>query len=73
MFESREEYQRGVKYYYGIWDKLCQRAETKWNREIVDRMWTISEKLWISINQKLQLTTVKLQDDQVEDLQLLFK
>ena len=54
MFESEEIFLRGVKYYYGLWDKLCQRAETNYFRELVDRMWMVTEKIWVHISLSLQ-------------------
>ncbi len=46
MFETSEQYTKGCKYYFGLWDKLCQRHETAWNREIVERVWNVAENIW---------------------------
>jgi len=46
MFESQQEYNKTVKHYYGLWDKLCQRQETAWNRDIVERVWNVAESIW---------------------------
>ena len=39
MFENGLYYKKAVKYYYGMWDKLCQKTQTAWNRDIIDRIW----------------------------------
>ena len=41
MFNCTEHYEKAIKYYYGIWDKLCQRSQTAWNRDIVERIWSV--------------------------------
>ena len=53
MFEEEEYYQKAIKYYYGMFDKLCQKTQTSWNEQIVQRVWSISEKIWNLINQSL--------------------
>jgi hypothetical protein len=53
MFETAELYKKSTKYYYGMWDKLCQRMETVWNRDIVDRMWLTAESIWEIVNSML--------------------
>jgi hypothetical protein len=50
MFESQEGYQKTCKYYYGLWDRLCQRHETAWNREVVERIWGVAEAIWLMVN-----------------------
>jgi hypothetical protein len=72
MFQNDEDYQRGVKYYYGLWDKLCQRTETNWNREFIDRLWHVTEKIWVHINKELKYTTKIEKDELCEDLKILF-
>jgi hypothetical protein len=36
-----------------MWDKLCQKTQTAWNREIVERIWTVAEKIWVNINSRI--------------------
>ncbi len=50
MFYSDEAYKRTAKFYYGIWDKLCQRQETAWNRDLLDRIWNVAESIWVISN-----------------------
>ena len=53
MFEDENLYKKAVKYYYGMWDKLCQKTQTAWDEEIVRRVWAACEKIWIRINDLL--------------------
>ena len=48
-------HRRAVKYYYGLWDKLCQRSESKAHRDIVERVWRVAEKIWVDTNSRLPL------------------
>ena len=57
MFESEQQFYRAVRYYYGLWDKICQRAEVKNYAEIVSRVWDLSEKVWSRVSQLLPHST----------------
>ena len=39
--DKPEYYKKAMKYYFGMWDKLSQKTQTAWNREIVDRIWAV--------------------------------
>ena len=74
MFEFHEDYKKVTKHYYGLWDKLCQRQETAWNREILDRIWNVAEGIWHISNTYVPKASPKSPENQlVEDLKVLFK
>lgn len=54
MFGDQQQYLRAVKYYYGLWDKLCQRVEIVAHRELIDKLWLAAEKVWSHVNSKLE-------------------
>jgi hypothetical protein len=37
-----EYYSKAVKYYFGMWDRLCQKTQTAWNRAVVEQVWGIA-------------------------------
>jgi hypothetical protein len=71
MFATVPEFDRASKYYYGLWDKLCQRSETKWHREVVDRLWLLAEKVWVHINQALTYAPLHHPDETATDLRVI--
>jgi hypothetical protein len=72
MFSSDLHYSRAMKYYYGLWDRLCQRTETNWNREIIDKIWSIAEKIRSQVNREIKHATLHKQDELKQDLTVLF-
>ena len=75
MFENGEHFKKAMKYYYGMWDKLCQKTQTAWNRDIIERVWSVVEKIWCNINSKIpeQDYTISSElDDKTENLLILY-
>lgn len=76
MFDSSDLYKRAVKYYYGIWDKLCQKTQSAWNRELIERFWGVAEKIWQVVNSKIpdeDHTVFTELDDETENLLILYE
>ena len=55
-----EYFVKANKYYFGMWDKLSQKTQTAWNREVVDRIWGIAEKIWITVNSQIPKYNVEI-------------
>jgi hypothetical protein len=72
MFDEQQQYLRAVKYYYGLWDKLCQRTEVVAHRELIDKLWLAAEKVWNHVNGQLQHVSEAHPDATAEDLSVLF-
>jgi hypothetical protein len=69
-------YKKAIKYYYGIWDKLCQKTQTAWNQEIVERVWMVVQKLWVNINSRIPKYIIEIKQeisDDIDDMIILFR
>lgn len=76
MFSSGEMFQKAMKYYYGMWDKLCQKTQTAWNRDIVERIWGAVEKIWSNVNSMIPEQDFSISselDDQTDNLLILYE
>lgn len=36
-----------------MWDKLCQKTQTAWNREVVEGVWKVVEIIWVNVNSRI--------------------
>lgn len=59
-----------------MWDKLCQKTQSSWNKELVDRIWNVCEQIWASINLLIPHLNYEISteiDDQTENLMILYQ
>lgn len=46
-----------------MWDKLCLRTQAVWERETVERLWSIVECIWNQANIEMEALTDKAHED----------
>lgn len=59
-----------------MWDKFSQKTQTAWNRDVVERVWALGEKIWVKVNAGIPGYDVGIEgelDEETDDILILFE